>query len=133
MADNKINALVDTWKTDAALNLSSEQEERLKALFNGAAEKVRARREAGKQVVEQLQKAVESNDTAAADQLLQKLREGLRQVGEGRERFLDEFDKVLQPEQRARVLLRVVQKAKESGKPVEQLIDNLLAQSGEDN
>ena len=133
MAANKVNALVDTWKTDASLNLSSEQEEQLKALFNGAVEKVRARRDAGKQVVEQLQKAVESNDSAAVEQLLQKLREGLRQAGEGREQFLNEFDKVLRPEQRARVLLRVVQKAKESGKPVEQLIDNLLAQSGEDN
>jgi hypothetical protein len=62
-----------------------------------------------------------------------KLREGFRQAGEGRENFLDQFDQVLQPEQRARLVLYLVQRAKDSGKTVEQLIDTLLSQSGEDN
>ncbi|CAF1012569.1 unnamed protein product [Rotaria sp. Silwood1] len=131
MAGNKIDTLVATWNTAAKLSLTGEQEEKLKALFNDAAERVRARRAAGKKLVEDVNKAVEANDNATTEQLLVKLREGLRQAGESRERFLDEFDKVLRAEQRGRFLLYVVQRAKESGKPVEQLIDSLLAQDGD--
>ncbi|CAF0890242.1 unnamed protein product [Rotaria sordida] len=67
--------------------------------------------------VEELHIAVEANDNATTEQLLGNLCEGLRHAREDRERFLDEFDIVLQW-------------AKESGKSVEQLIDNLLAQDG---
>ncbi len=101
--------------------------------MNGAVEKYHARREAGKQVLEQLQAAVQGNDSATAEQLLQKVREGFRQAGEGRERFLDQFDQVLQPEQRARVVLHLVKRARETGRPVEQFVDHLLAQGGSDS
>ncbi|CAF2594784.1 unnamed protein product [Rotaria sp. Silwood2] len=68
MAGNKIDALVASWNTAAKkfFYISS------KALFNDAAEKVRARREAGKQLVEELNKAVEANDNATTEQLLGK-------------------------------------------------------------
>lgn len=93
-----------------------------------AAEKTAARRDAARQVFEQLNTAVQGNDSAAAEQLLQKVREGVRQAGEARERFLDQFDKVLQPEQRARLVLALVQQAKAAGSPVEQFVDALLSQ-----
>lgn len=100
----------------------------LKALLNGASAKARARREGGKQLIEHLQKAVDGNDAAALDQLLGKLREGLRGAAEGREKFLDEFDQALQADQRARFLLYAVKQAKESGKTIEQFIDDKLTQ-----
>ncbi len=125
MSDNRVNALVEKKNCFFLYQL--------KALLTGATEKFSVRREAGKQVIEQLQTAVQSNDNATTEQLLLKLREGFRQAGEGRENFLDQFDQVLQPEQRARLVLYLVQRAKDSGKTVEQLIDTLLSQSGEDN
>lgn len=152
MADNKVNALVENWNTKASLNLAGDQEEKvnkvlilgkknnkflylvqLKALLNTAVEKYRGRREAGKHAVEQLQTAVQGGDNATVEQVLKKFREGLSQAAEGREKFLDQFDQVLQPEQRAKLLLFLVQRAKETGKPIEQLVDNLLIQGGEDN
>jgi Spy/CpxP family protein refolding chaperone len=78
-----------------------------------------------------LQAAVESNDSAKAEELLQKLREGFRQLSQGRETALDEFDKILKPEQRARIVLAAVHQAKESGRPVEHLIDSLFSLSRE--
>jgi Spy/CpxP family protein refolding chaperone len=81
----------------------------------------------------QLKTAVDSNDSAKAEELLQKLREGFRQLSEGREKALDEFDKILKPEQRARIVVYAVQQAKESGRPVEHLIDNLFSESNENN
>ncbi|CAF4700285.1 unnamed protein product, partial [Rotaria magnacalcarata] len=57
------------------------------------------------------------NDNATIEQLFGKLREGLLLAGQGRQGFLDEFDQILQPDQRARFLLHLVQPAKESGKP----------------
>ena len=79
-------------------------------------------------MITQIQAAVESNDSAKADELLQKLRGGLRQMAEGREKALDEFDQILKPEQRARIVVSAVQQAKESGRPVEHIIDQLFSQ-----
>lgn len=62
-----------------------------------------------------------------------QLREGFRQVAQGRETFLDQFDQVLQPEQRARLFLSLAQQARDSGRTVEQLVDNLLTQGGQNN
>ncbi len=62
-----------------------------------------------------------------------KFREGVRQAAEGREQFLDQIDQVLQSEQRARLLVYLVQRAKETGKTVDQLVDQFLSQGGEDN
>ena len=84
-------------------------------------------------MLEGLAASTQSKDDAKSDELLKKLREGLRQVGEGREAFLDKFDQILQPNQRAVILLSVVQRAKDSGKPVEQLIDDLVSQGGDSN
>lgn len=98
----------------------------MKAWFAGAVERFSARREAGKQVIVGLQAAVEGNDGAKAEELLTKLREGFRQLSQGREKTLDDFDAILKPEQRARMLLFAVQKAKEAGRPVEQMIDSIF-------
>ena len=100
--------------------------------MKGGVEKFHARREAGKQLIEQLQTAVQGNDSAAADQLLQKFRQGFRQHAEGREQFLDEIDKILQPEQRARIVLHLVQRAHETKKSLVQLVDHLLMHGGDD-
>ncbi|CAF3635792.1 unnamed protein product [Rotaria socialis] len=102
-----------TGNTNASLYLAGEQEEKLKALFKSAAEKVRSQ-----------------NGNATIKQLFRKLREGLLLAEQGRQGFLDEFDQILQPNQRARFLLHLVQLAKESGEPVEQLIDSFLTQDG---
>ena len=92
-------------------------------------QKVQARREAAKKVIEDLSTAAQAKDAATTEQSLQKLRGGLRQVGENREKFLDAFDQILQPEQRAAILLFIVQRAKETGKPLEQLIDDFASQT----
>ena len=94
-------------------------------------EKVKGRREGAKKILEGLAAAKAANDDAQADALLKKLREGLREVGQGREGFLDAFDNILNPGQRATILLAIVQQAKDSGKPVEQLIDDLLRQTAD--
>ncbi|CAF4495760.1 unnamed protein product [Rotaria sp. Silwood2] len=132
MAQARTDAIVDSWNTKAKLNLTAEEEQHFKAWFHGAAERLTARRQAGKEVIAQLHAAVESNDSAKQEELLQKLREGFRKLSEGRERALDEFDKILRPEQRARIVVCAVQQAKESGRPVEHLIDSLL-QTGDTN
>ncbi|UJR14610.1 hypothetical protein I4U23_001604 [Adineta vaga] len=133
MAQARTDAIIDSWKTKANLSLSAEEEQKLKAWFAGAAERISARRTAGKELFTQLNAAVESNDSAKADELLQKLREGFRQLSEGREKALDEFDKILKPEQRARIVVYAVQQAKESGRPVEHIIDQLFSQTSENN
>ncbi|UJR14612.1 hypothetical protein I4U23_001606 [Adineta vaga] len=133
MAQARTDAIIDSWKTKANLSLSAEEEQKLKAWFAGAAERISARRTAGKELFTQLNAAVESNDSAKADELLQKLREGFRQLSEGREKALDEFDKILKPEQRARIVVYAVQQAKESGRPVEHIIDQLFSQTSETN
>lgn len=97
--------------------------------MTSAVERTAARRQAAKEVFEQLNTAVQGNDTAAAEQLLQKVREGVRQAAEARERFLDQFDQVLQPDQRARLVLALVQQAKTSGQAVEQFVDAIFAES----
>ena len=97
--------------------------------MTSAVERTAARRQAAKEVFEQLNTAVQRNDTAAAEQLLQKVREGVRQAAEARERFLDQFDQVLQPDQRARLVLALVQQAKTSGQAVEQFVDAIFAES----
>ena len=102
-------------------------------MFTDAVQKTKARRDGAKKVIEELAAASQSKDDAKTDELLKKLREGLRQLSEGRESFLNKFDQILQPSQRATILLTVVQRAKDSGKPVEQLIDDLVSQSGESN
>jgi hypothetical protein len=81
----------------------------------------------------QLQAAVDNNDSARAEELLQRLREGFRQAADGRERALDEFDRILRPEQRARVVVYAAQQARESGRPVEQVIDDLFSQASGNN
>ncbi|CAF1166110.1 unnamed protein product [Rotaria sp. Silwood1] len=126
MTQARTDAIVDSWKVKANLNLSADEEQKFKEWFHGAAERLSARRQAGREVVTQLQAAVESNDTAKQAELLQKIREGFRQLSEGREKALDEFDKILKPEQRARIVVHAVQQAKESGRPVEHLLDSLL-------
>lgn len=126
----KVNALVDGWKGQG-LTLSDEQEKNLKDLFTEIVQKAHGRREAAKKVIEELAAAKQANDTAKTEELLKKLREGLRQVSAGREGFLDAFDQILDANQRATILLTVVQQAKSSGKPVEQLIDDLLIQSAD--
>ena len=136
MAQARTDALIDSWKTKANLSLSAEEEQKVIVLFihlintillfchlyisskHGLVlllNEVNARREAGKEVMTQLQAAVENNDSAKAEELLQKVRGGLRQLSEGRESALDEFDKILKPEQRARIVVYAVQQAKESG------------------
>ena len=95
-----------------------------------AVERTGARREAAKQVLGQLQAAVQGGDNAQVTALLQQVREGFRQAAAAREKFLDEFDTVLQPEQRAKLVLALVQQAQQQGKPVEQFVDALLAQAG---
>jgi len=129
MAHARTDALVDTWKTKANLNLTAEQEQQVKAWLGNAAEKLSARRHAGKELIAQLQAALDANDGAKADELLKKLREGFRQLSEGREKALDEFDKILSPEQRGRIVVAAVKQAKESGRPVEHLIDSFFSQS----
>ncbi len=98
-----------------------------------AVERTAARRDAATQVLQQLQAAVQGGNNATVAELLNKVREGFRQAAEARERFLDQFDTVLQPEQRARLVLALVQQAQQSGKPVEQFVDALLAQAGGNN
>lgn len=100
-------------------------------MLNEVVEKVSTRRQGAKKVIEGLAAAKAANDAAQADELLKKLREGLREVSAGREGFLDAFDTILDASQRATILLCVVQHAKESGKPVEQMIDDLLIQASE--
>lgn len=100
-------------------------------MLNEVVEKANNRRQGAKQVIEGLAAAKAANDGAQADELLKKLREGLRQVSAGREGFLDAFDTILDASQRATILLSIVQSAKESGKPVEQLIDDLLIKAAE--
>ena len=100
-------------------------------MLNEVVEKVKGRREGAKKILEGLAAAKAANDDAQADALLKKLREGLREVGAGREGFLDAFDTILSPNQRSTILLAIVQKAKDSGKPVEQLIDDLLRQTAD--
>ncbi len=95
-----------------------------------AVERTAGRREAAKQVLGELQTAVQGGDSAQVSELLQKVREGFRQAAAARETFLDQFDNVLQPEQRAKLVLALVQQAQQSGKPVEQFVDALLAQAG---
>ncbi|CAM4755265.1 unnamed protein product [Rotaria magnacalcarata] len=95
--------------------LNNEQE------YQHAFEQMRTRRETQK------------NDNATIEQLFGKLREGLLLAGQGRQGFLDEFDQILQPDQRARFLLHLVQPAKESGKPVEQLIDSFRTKDAATN
>jgi len=132
-AENKVNALVDRLNNEAQLNLQAEQEQKLKELLNVTAQKVRARRQSGKQVVEQLQQAVENNNDAQTEELLQKVRDGLRQAADGREKLLDQVDQVLQPQQRARLLVNLVQQAKDTNTAVEVLVQNLLVQTSEEN
>ncbi len=98
-----------------------------------AAERTAVRREAAKQVVGQLQAAVQGGNNANVEVLLNQVREGFRLAAAAREAFLDQFDAVLQPEQRARLLLSLVQQAQQSGQPVEQFVDALLAQAGGNN
>lgn len=105
----------------------------LKALFVNVVTRAQARREGAKKVIEGLAAARQAKDDAAADDLLKKLREGLRQVSEGREAFLNAFDEILTATQRAAILLCLVQRAKDSGKPVEQLIDDVLIETGSSN
>lgn len=98
-------------------------------MLTSAVERTAARRQAGREVFEQLNTAVQGGDNAAAEQLLQKVREGVRQAAEARERFLDQFDQVLQADQRARLVLALVQQAKTSGQAVEQFVDALFGDS----
>ena len=145
MANARTDAIIDAWKSKAGLTLSAEEEQKvgrfdrtslilicfdqLKAWFAGAAERIQARREAGKNLFVELAAAVESNDSAKADELLKKLREGFRQLSEGREKALDEFDNILSADQRARIVVAAVKQAKESGRPVEHIIDQLFSES----
>ncbi|CAF1047056.1 unnamed protein product [Adineta ricciae] len=129
MANARTDAIIDAWKSKAGLTLSAEEEQKLKAWFAGAAERIQARREAGKNLFVELAAAVESNDSAKADELLKKLREGFRQLSEGREKALDEFDSILSADQRARIVVAAVKQAKESGRPVEHIIDQLFSES----
>jgi len=131
MAANQVNALVTKLQNDANLNLNAEQQQQFSQLVNAAAPKVQSRRDAAKQVLEQLQAAVENNQSAQTEELLQKLREGLRQAGQGREQFLDKLDQVLQPEQRARLVVHLAQQAHQQGKTLLELVDALLAQSSQ--
>ncbi len=85
------------------------------------------RKAALQQVVEQLQTAVQGDDSAAVEQLLQQVRQGLVQAGEAREKFLDKLDETLQPGQRAKLVLSLAKQAQESGQPVEQVVTNLLS------
>ncbi|CAF1049160.1 unnamed protein product [Rotaria sordida] len=126
MAQGRTDAIVDSWKVKANLNLSADQERGLKEWFRGACERLNARRQAGREVLAQMQTAVDAKDSAKAEELLQRLREGFRKLSEAREKALDEFDRLLQPEQRARIVLCAVQQAKESGRSLENVIDNLL-------
>jgi uncharacterized membrane protein YvbJ len=98
-----------------------------------AVERTAARREAAKEVVENLQAAVQGGDNTEVGELLNRVRDGFRLAAAARETFLDQFDNVLQPEQRAKLLLSLVQQAQQSGKPVEQFVDALLAQAGGNN
>jgi Spy/CpxP family protein refolding chaperone len=102
-------------------------------LFAETIQRAQARREGAKKVIEGLVVATQSNDDAQTDELLKKLREGLRQFGEGRETFLNAFDQLLQPKQRAAILLQIVQRAKEAGKPVEQFVDDFIVAGGDSN
>ena len=97
-------------------------------MLTAAVERTAARRQAAREVFEKLAAAAQGNDGAAADELLKKVREGVRQAADARERFLDEFDKVLQPEQRARLVLALIQEAKQTGQAVEHFVDALFAQ-----
>ena len=145
MANARTDAIIDAWKTKAGLTLSAEEEQnvgiidhtyfvlicfdQLKTWFAGAAGRIQARREAGKALFAELAAAVEGNDGAKADELLKKLREGFRQLSEGREKALDEFDNILPAEQRARIVVAAVKQAKESGRSVENIIDQLFSES----
>ncbi len=152
MANARTDALIETWRANANLTLSGEEEQQvtflfislikmllfcnfyqLRAWFSAAAERTAARRQAGQELFTQLQAAVDNNDSARAEELLQRLREGFRQAADARERALDEFDRILRPEQRARVVVYAAQQARESGRPVEQVIDDLFSQASGNN
>ncbi|CAF0886330.1 unnamed protein product [Adineta steineri] len=90
-----------------------------------------ARRQGAKELIGHLQAAVEANDSAKIEELLQKLREGFRKISEGREKVLDEFDQIVKPDQRARIVLSGVQRAKESGRSIEQVLFELLSPAEE--
>ena len=126
MAENKASVLVDGWQTIVGLNLSGDQKQKLKALIKGTIENISSRRDEGRKLAEKLDMAVRDNDQGAIRGLLKHLREGLYHTGESRERFLDEFDKILQPDQRARVFLYLFKRAKDANKPVEQIIDGII-------
>ncbi|CAF0835719.1 unnamed protein product [Adineta steineri] len=131
MAQARVDTIIETWKTKAGLTLSAEEEEKLKKLFTEAVERMGARRQGGKELLGQLQAAVEANDSAKIEELLQKLREGFRKISEGREKVLDEFDQIVKPDQRARIVLSGVQRAKESGRSIEQVLFELLSPAEE--
>ncbi|CAF0886367.1 unnamed protein product [Adineta steineri] len=131
MAQARVDTIIETWKTKAGLTLSAEEEEKLKKLFTEAIERVGARRQGAKELIGHLQAAVEASDSAKIEELLTKLREGFRKVSEGREKILDEFDQIVKPEQRARIVLSGVQRAKESGRSIEQVLFELLSPADE--
>ncbi|CAF0794391.1 unnamed protein product [Adineta steineri] len=131
MAQARVDTIIETWKTKAGLTLSAEEEEKLKKLFTEAVERMGARRQGAKELIGHLQAAVEANDSAKIEELLQKLREGFRKISEGREKVLDEFDQIVKPDQRARIVLSGVQRAKESGRSIEQVLFELLSPAEE--
>ena len=89
-------------------------------------EKIGARRAAGQQITEQLQAALHGGDAAAVEPLLKEVRQNLSQAAQGREQLLDKLDQVLQPGQRAKLLLTFVQQAQAAGQPVEQYLFTVL-------
>ncbi|CAF0911248.1 unnamed protein product [Adineta steineri] len=131
MAQARVDTIIETWKSKAGLTLSAEEEEKLKKLFTEAVERMGARRQGAKELIGHLQAAVEANDSAKIEELLQKLREGFRKISEGREKVLDEFDQIVKPDQRARIVLSGVQRAKESGRSIEQVLFELLSPAEE--
>ncbi|CAF1146223.1 unnamed protein product [Didymodactylos carnosus] len=128
MAQAKIEGLLTQWKEKSGkLELTSDQETKIKQWFADCVEKLKQRKEGARKVIGDLKTAVDGGDDKAAEENLQKLREGLRQHDQGREKALDEFDQILKPNQRARIVLFAVSEAKAKGQSVEHLLDSILS------
>ncbi|CAF1561725.1 unnamed protein product [Didymodactylos carnosus] len=132
MAQAKIDALLKQWKEKSGnLDLTADQETKLKQWFVECSDKLKQRKEGGRKVIGELKTAVDGGDDTATEGNLQKLREGLRQHDQGREKALDEFDKILNPIQRARIVLFSVEEAKTKGQMVSYLLDSLLSETAQ--
>jgi len=122
--EQRRDEIISLWKEKSdKLHLEPAQEAKIKVWFGNVYAHIQTRRADLKKKVHDLSLAADDKAKAA---ILTSIRVALRDADKGREKSLDEFDTILNPAQRASILLYVAKVAHEKKKEIDNLFDILV-------